>query len=356
MKRRIFIICIFIILICSIISVSIYYLLKFESVDKTFDNSSSFNIEENQINNIGQNQINNIEENQIIDSDIVETKNEDDRNQIIKDYYETVENSRYIIHALGGMNESESYINSIDTLEIAYSAGYRLFEVDVSFTSDHVLVLAHSGENNVWSRNDWEKRLGQPYPLDPEYEESLEGYDMDKALATYKDFMSFKIQGKYRASDLNDLINFMDTHKDMYVMIDAGHRSYEDTLDYYKEIVKTAGDRTDVLDRMIAGGQTTDMVKAAREAYDFPIINLYYDSDDKREKILSTPEKFVSYCEDNNIISYSTSAETFNETVGKVLGASSLTGYVFTINSEADAEKCINDGADVIGTDYLWSN
>ncbi len=267
-----------------------------------------------------------------------------DRKQCIEDYRSVVEASDYIIHALGGMNNEKCYINSIDTLDTTYQAGYRLFEADISFTSDDVLVLAHSGENNVWSENDWKLRLGQEIPNNVN----------NKRLCTYEQFMSFKIQGEYQATSLAGLFDYMEVHKDMYVMVDAGNRNYEDTLKYYTELVKVADGREDILNRLIAGGQTTDMVKAAREAYDFPLINLYYDKDEKREKALETPEKFVEYCHENNIISYSVAKEVYTEDVGKVLGGSDLIGYVFTVNDINEASQLRSTGADVIGTDYLW--
>ena len=281
---------------------------------------------------------------------------EDSSVSVIESYQKGVEESDYFIHALGGIGE-DSYINSIDCLKQAYDAGYRLFEADISFTSDGVLVLAHSGENNIWSKNDWEKRLGQVYPFGDEGsgEELIrKGYDVDKHLCTYDEFMGFRIQGKYKACDLSELLDYMEEHKDMYLMVDAGCRSYEDTLTYYKEIVRVADGRTDVLDRLIAGGQTTEMVRAAREAYDFPIINLYYASDEKREEVLSTPEKFVEYCKAEGIISYSAASEVYTEEVAAVLGKSGLTGHIFTVNDRAEAKRILELGADTVGTDFLW--
>ena len=274
-------------------------------------------------------------------------ENERDKDDVIRDYRRTVRFSKYIIHALGGMDGENCYINSIDCLEKTYAAGFRLFEADVSFTSDNVLVLAHSGENNVWSKNDWEKRLGQEYPFDDKNED-------EKHLCSYEDFMNFKIQGKYKATSFAELLDFMEQHTDMYVMIDAGHRSYKDTVEYYQAIVKAADGRTSVLDRMIAGGQTTEMVKAAREAYDFPLINLYFDKDEKREDIIYSPEAFADYCEKNDIISFSVAKEVYTEDVAKRLEESSLISYVFTVNDETEEEKLRSYGADIIGTDYLW--
>ena len=261
---------------------------------------------------------------------------------------------RYIIHALGGM-DGRSYINSIDCLEACYDAGFRLFEGDVSFTSDGVLVMAHSSENNVWSRNDWEERLGQAYPFAAEGEVP-EDYNAEKHLATFQDFMNFRIQGEFKATSFGEVLDFMETHKDMYLMVDAGCRSYEDTKIYYHEIVKNAGGRTEVLDRLIVGGQTTEMVKAAKEEYDFPLVNLYYNSDEKREEIISTPEKFVAYCKENGITSFSVSSEVYTEDVARALEDSELTSYIFTVNDVEEADRFRSYGADVIGTDFLWEN
>ncbi len=274
--------------------------------------------------------------------------------EVVKEYRETVENSEYIIHALGGMNGEHYYINSIDCLKECYDAGYRLFEADVSFTSDGVLVLAHSGENNVWSKNDWNERLGQEYPFEEDQDLAAQGYDVDKHLCPYSVFKDFKIQGKYTAGTFSDLLDFMEEHEDMYVMVDAGHRNYEDTVIYYKAVVEAAGDRTDILDRLIAGGQTTEMVRAAREAYDFPLINLYYDSNEKRENILQKPEDFVRYCKENDIISFSTAKEYYTSDAAEVLEKSKLISYVFTVNEKTEEESLRNLGADVIGTDFLW--
>ena len=286
----------------------------------------------------------------------------DNVSEVRKAYRQTVESSEYIIHALGGMDGKKCYINSIDCLEKIYAAGYRLFEADISFTSDDVLVLAHSGENNIWSKNDWELRLGQPYPFadndnnSDEYntDKSPQGYDIEKHLAPYEVFKTFKIQGEYKATTFAELLDYMEKHDDMYVMVDAGHRSYEDTLKYYKAIVKEADGRIDVLNRLIAGGQTTEMVKAAREAYDFPLINLYFDKDEKREKEIYEPKDFVHYCEENDIISFSVAKEVYTKENAEVLSQSNLISYVFTINDLTEAKSFKDIGASIIGTDYLW--
>ncbi|SEP77751.1 Glycerophosphoryl diester phosphodiesterase family protein [Lachnospiraceae bacterium NE2001] len=277
----------------------------------------------------------------------------DETEELMADYRAAVASSDYIIHALGGENE-KFYINSLDMLDKCYQAGYRVFEADVSFTSDDVLVCAHSGENNVWTRNDWELRLGQEYPFEKEQVLASNGYDIEKRTCTYDTFMTFKIQGEYTATSFGELLDYMEDHTDMYLMLDAGHRTYEDTKKYYEKVVTEAGGRTDVLDRIIAGGQTTEMVKAAREAYDFPLINLYFDNDEKREEMIYDPEDFVKYCDEEGITSLSCDKDTFTGEAAKVLADSDLIIYVFTINDSAEAEDKMSLGADMVGTDFLW--
>lgn len=282
------------------------------------------------------------------------SKSDEDISSFMEDYRSAVSSSDYIVHALGG-EEDRSYINSIDMLDKAYKEGLRVFEADISFTSDGVLVLAHSGEDNVWSKNDWEKRLGQKYPFDDESVKDYECYDVDKHLCSYEVFKSFKIQGRYTANSFAELLDYMEEHEDMYLMVDAGHRSYADAKAYYEAIVEAADGRTQVLDRLIAGGQTTDMVKAAREAYDFPLINLYFDKDENRESIIYSAEDFVRYCDAESITSLSIAKDVFTEEVAKVISDSDLIIYVFTENDESEAEHILSLGADMVGTDFLWS-
>ena len=286
-----------------------------------------------------------------------------DTDGVVEGYKKTVENSEYIMHALGGM-DGKSYINSIDCLRKTYEAGYRLFEADVSYTSDDVLVLAHSGQDNIWSEADWNDRIGIAYPFrnmngNELTEESKDyftsnGYDFDDHTCNYDSFMTFRIQGEYTATSFSDIVQFMKEHDDMYLMVDAGNRSYESTQKLYKMILDTCKNDYSVLDRIIAGGQTTDMMQAVKDTYDFPLLNMYYAGDDVREESIYSPEQFINYCNENGIISFSTAKETYNDYNGAALKEAGLISYVFTVNDSDEAALMKSYGADVIGTDFLW--
>ena len=102
-------------------------------------------------------------------------------------YKNTVKQSNYIRHALGGL-DTYQYLNTIEALENSYKKGFRLFEVDVRFTSDDKLVLTHG-----WEEVDYIERMGI-------------SYDEQNSIPTYKEFMNYKIQGRYSATSFNNLV------------------------------------------------------------------------------------------------------------------------------------------------------
>jgi glycerophosphoryl diester phosphodiesterase len=247
-----------------------------------------------------------------------------------------------MMHALGGMQDQYTYTDSIEALTENYNEGYRLFEVDVNLTSDGKPVLVHG-----WRKSDYQKRIGFDY-YDEENVNENEEY-----IPTYDSFMNFKIQDQFTATDFAQLIAFMENHNDMYVMIDVANRNYDDTVSIYRAMVETADGKTDVLDRLIVGGHTIDMIEAVKEVYDFKLFNLYFASDDIREERLWEVKDFIAYCKDNQIQSLSVASTVFTDEVAAEFEDSGLIIYVFTVNDEEEAEHFREIGASIIGTDFL---
>jgi glycerophosphoryl diester phosphodiesterase len=264
------------------------------------------------------------------------------RGNVEEEYRNTVADSAYMMHALGGLEDQYTYTDSIDALTTTYNEGYRLFEVDVNLTSDGKPVLVHG-----WRKSDYEKRIGFD-----NYDENNVN-DSEEYIPTYDSFMNFKIQEHYTATDFAQLVEFMENHQDMYVMIDVADRNYDDTVSIYSAMVETAGGRTDVLDRLIVGGHTIDMIEAVKEVYDFKLFNLYYAADDIREERLWNVKDFIEYCTENNIQSLSVANTVFTDEVAAEFEDSGLIIYVFTVNDEKEAEHFREIGASIIGTDFL---
>ncbi len=257
---------------------------------------------------------------------------------VLQLYKETLSSQKYIAHALGGdekNNVQYDYINSVEVLKKWYRLGFRLFEVDVYETSDGELVLSHrAGEGGNLLEKDC-VRLGLTYPSNP----------------TYEEFMKCKSYGIYETSSFKQLCEYMANEgTELFVMIDIQNRNYDDTKRLYQKMYYIAGGNKNVLNHFIAGGWTTDMIRACKEIYNFPIINLYWA--DKSVREFEKEKDFVNYCKSIGVQSFSTSINRFsNKEYPKQL-VDNLFSYVFTVNNEIDAEQYLMRGANIVGIDY----
>ena len=102
---------------------------------------------------------------------------------------------RYIAHG-GGAIDGFIYVNSIEGMELAYSNGYKMFEVDLLITSDGKLIGSHD-----WS--DWRSQT--------------------KTNIDHPDFNTVEktlLYGKYHAITMNYLNSFFLKHRDAILVTD----------------------------------------------------------------------------------------------------------------------------------------
>ena len=95
------------------------------------------------------------------------------------------------------------------------------------------------------------------------------------------------------------------------------------------------------------------MIKAEQELYNFRLINLYWSGENNLEESINTKEKFVKYCIENNITSLSMSTSTYSEELVNYMKDNDLIVYVFTENDENKAKDLLENGVDIVGTDFL---
>ena len=111
---------------------------------------------------------------------------------------ERVERATLIAHA-GGAIDSCIYTNSREALELAANNGYRFIELDFQFTSDSVLVAAHSWRDfNVMTDS---AHLGDATP-------------------TYRDFMSRRIYGRYTPLSAREINDFFESNDSLFLVTD----------------------------------------------------------------------------------------------------------------------------------------
>lgn len=101
-----------------------------------------------------------------------------------------------IAHSGGGI-DGKIYTNSLESWNYSYDNGTRVFDADISLTSDNVLVLRHEWHDEFEQANISEDNI-------PDFSE----------------FMDTPIHNIYTPMSVYDMLNFMEEHNDCYVACD----------------------------------------------------------------------------------------------------------------------------------------
>ena len=230
---------------------------------------------------------------------------------------------RTIAHALGGLDGKE-YLNSRESFLSMYNQGVRLFELDLSRTSDGVWVCRHN----------WNESMGQ-----------WEG--TGKKVLTERAFTSNKIYGKYTPMTLEDFFLLLKDYPDAFVMIDSKQysvRNYQMTLeDYceYVEIAQAAG-AGEVLNQIIPEIYNKAMFPGTAMIYSFPsyIYSLWQ-------------EGIASFCREKKIPAATIYWKYWSYEAEEIFEKQGIHLYVYTVNDRNQARKYIAAGAEGICTDFL---
>ena len=237
---------------------------------------------------------------------------------------------RTIAHALGGLDGKE-YLNSRESFLSMYNQGVRLFELDLSRTSDGVWVCRHN----------WNESMGQ-----------WEG--TGKKVLTERAFTSNKIYGKYTPMTLEDFFLLLKDYPDAFVMIDSKQysvRNYQMTLeDYceYVEIAQAAG-AGEVLDQIIPEIYSKAMFPGTAMIYSFPsyIYSLWqeYSTEDL--------EEIASFCREKKIPAATIYWKYWSDEAEEIFEKQGIHLFVYTVYDWNQALKYIAAGAEGICTDFL---
>ena len=206
---------------------------------------------------------------------------------------------RTIAHALGGM-DGKDYLNSREGFLFMYEQGVRLFELDLSRTSDGVWVCRHN----------WNDSMGQ--------------WDGNgKKVLTEKEFRQSKIYGKYTPMTLED---------------------YSD----YVEIARNAG-AGEALDQIIPEIYNEVMFPGTAMLYSFPsyVYSLW------QEYSVEELEHIASFCKEKGIPAATVYWEYWSEETEKIFEKNGISLYVYTVNDRDQARRYISQGAEGICTDFL---
>ncbi len=118
------------------------------------------------------------------------------------------EPGRYVAHAGGGI-DGFRYCNCLEALNENYQLGHRYFELDFSWTSDDELVIIHGWKGASF------KRYYKDYTA---------------SVKSYREFMDMKMTGGYTSLTPESLVNWLDTHKDAYIITDIKNDNIDGLL------------------------------------------------------------------------------------------------------------------------------
>ncbi len=240
------------------------------------------------------------------------------------------ENYSIITHALGSL-DGLTYLNSRESFINFYDKGCRLFEVDLTKTSDGVWVCRHN----------WKEPLGQ---WDGE----------ERKVLSSEEFLNTPIYGKYTPMTFEDLLKLLKEYPDAFVMLDSKQysvRNYQRTLeDYaqYREIAINAGIE-ETLGQIIPEIYNSAMFSGTAQLYKFPsyIYSLW------QEYSVEELNDIADFCQTSHIGAVTIYCDYWSEEIQKIFDEREILVYIYTVNDKEEAVNYRQNGAAGVCTDIL---
>lgn len=235
-----------------------------------------------------------------------------------------------IAHALGAV-DGMTYLNSKESFIENYEKGYRLFEVDLTETSDGVWVCRHS----------WNEAMGQ-------WEED------GKKILSSEEFINAPIYGKYTPMTLYDLFVLLKDYPDAFVMLDSKQysiRNYQKTLEDYCEYIEIAAEAgaEEVLQQLIPEIYNEAMYPgvALMQRFQTYIYSMW------QEYSVEELERIADFCKQKNIPAATMYEKYWSAQAQAIFDERGILLYIYTVNELDNALAYISQGAAGICTDII---
>ena len=226
-----------------------------------------------------------------------------------------------VAHAMGQVDDYTG-TNSLEAFQANYAKGYRMFEVDLSLTSDGYVVLRH----------DWSD--GIQTGLDPE------------RVPTRAEFLEAPIYGAYTPLAFGDALALLEMYPDIYLVTDTKETDEDTVAAQFTAMVEEAEDLGMVylLDRVVVQIYTPEMQDVVEEIHHFPryMLTLYQTT------FYGEPDQFVRYaeaCRERGISDIVIWHFLYDAQLLPAAQRYGLRVWLHTVNDEAQAERYRSEGA-----------
>jgi len=246
----------------------------------------------------------------------------------------------FIAHSGGGV-DGRIYTNSIQAWDLSYEKGNRVFDADLAFTTDGVLVLRHDWNDNLEQSVSmcdsvtWTDSNGMTRKTTPQEQ-------MD-----YAAFRTSKIYYKYDGMTCEDMLNYMTEHEDLYIACDMK----DDVIESYRYLVNKAIDMGEesCLDRIIVNVYNYDV-------YD-SIMNIYEFKNVTARQHYWTPNNYyelIKFCLTHDIHVVNTSACFVNDEGVQLMQEYGIHVYIAIVDYVSEMKDYNELGVDGAVTNWLY--
>lgn len=233
-----------------------------------------------------------------------------------------------IAHALGGL-DGHRYTNSREAFEQSYASGCRVFEVDVHLTEEGCLVLFHDKNRYMEMVN-------------------VDIVDGEALAINYDSFMRTLLYRQYHTLDIQELLKIMESHEDMYVIIDWGGANNSSALYWYSGIVYFGEKYERVLDRIIPEIVSQEMLLSIRKVFPWKSYVLAY-----YKNRWDSVDEAIQFCKDSNIKVVDLPKENCEKENISQWSDAGIHVFAYTVNDIEEKEDLEEMGITCIYTDDL---
>jgi glycerophosphoryl diester phosphodiesterase len=221
-----------------------------------------------------------------------------------------------VAHA-GGTVQKVQGTNTIEAVEENYALGHRVFELDLNLTSDGRLVGIH----------DWD----------------------GKNAKSWAEFSSKPVGGIFTPTSIEMFLDFLDKHKDAYIITDTKSFDYSDEQveEQFEVLLEATSARPELRKRIVVQVYGQDMYYLVNKIYKYPnmIYTLYMETDPEAE--------IVKFVDNEDIAVVVMPPERANQDFLRKIYDTGAKVFIHTLNSTEEVKEWLGKGASGVYTDDL---